>query len=93
MALSIFSFLCGVVLSFRFTVVILVPAILLGWILVLAHGVFAGNSGTEIFLELVLVNVAAQSGYLAGVIVMWIIPDESFVNVSGKPSARPPATA
>jgi len=81
MALTIFAFLCGVLLSFRFPVLVLAPAILLGWIVALAGGLFAGNSGASILLELILVGAAAQTGYMAGVVGTWIVAAPPVVTV------------
>jgi hypothetical protein len=70
MALTIFTFFCAAAPIFRFNVLVLAPAILLGWIFVLASTVFTDSSGISILLKLVVVGLAAQTGYMAGVAVM-----------------------
>jgi hypothetical protein len=60
-------------LALRFNVVILLPAIMLGWIVALVNGVVTANSGHMIVFQMVLVAVALQLGYVAGIVLKWAI--------------------
>ena len=73
MLLTILGFLCGVVLSVRFDVLILLPAILLGWVLVIigAVGAVGGGNGMSILLGMVTVAAALQGGYITGIVGQW----------------------
>ena len=73
MLLTILGFLCGVVLSLRFNVLILVPTILLGWMLALVAGLATGVSTTSIALEMAFVAAALQLGYIAGIVFKWAL--------------------
>jgi hypothetical protein len=89
--LAILGFL-ATVLSFRFNMFILLPAILLGWMLVLVSGIVHGGSGAAIALQLVLVAIVLQFGYLAGIILKWALLAGWRRNWSDKPAALPDGT-
>jgi hypothetical protein len=69
MLLAILGFLCGMVLGFRFKVLILVPTTAFGWALAAMTGALGGNSWTSIALTMVLVALALQAGYVSGIAV------------------------
>ena len=73
MALTILGLLCGIVLSFRFSVLILVPTILFGWVLTLAVGLATGSGIAAIAWEMVAVTIALQLGYGGGIGVKWAL--------------------
>jgi hypothetical protein len=66
---------------------ILLPAILLGWMLVLVGGLLNANSGASIALQMVLVAVVLQLGYVAGIICKWALLAARRGNWSEKPAA------
>ena len=66
MLLTIFGFLCGIVLSFRFDALILLPAMLLGWVLAGIGGLIDGGTGLSIRIGVVLVACALQGATSAG---------------------------
>ena len=71
--LTIMGFLAATMLAWRFPVFVLFPAILFGWMLVLVSGLLTTSSGASIMLHMVLVAVAMQLGYLAGIILSWAL--------------------
>jgi hypothetical protein len=71
--LIITAFLGGTVLAFSFSVIILLPAILLAWVIVLADGLLTASSGMSIALQMVLVAVVLQFGYVAAIAVKWAV--------------------
>jgi len=73
MLLIILSFLSAVLLSVRFDMFILLPAILLGWLAAIIGGVATGGSFGSILIEMVLVAVALQVGYVGGVVGQWLM--------------------
>lgn len=73
MLLTILGFLCGIVLSFRFDVLILLPAILLGWALATVGELVIGGSGMSVLIAAVLVTTALQVGYVAGIVAQWAL--------------------
>ena len=73
MLLTILGLLCGIVLSVRFDVLILLPAILRGWLLAVVGGFVAGSTGTSIILGMVLVATALQGGYGLGIVGQWAL--------------------
>ena len=73
MLLTILGLLCGIVLSVRFDVLILLPAILLGWLLAAIGGLIVGSTGTSIVFEMVLVATALQGGYVLGIVGQWAL--------------------
>jgi len=89
--LTILGFL-ATVLSFRFNMFILLPAILLGWTLVLAAGILHGSSGAAIALHMVLAALVLQLGYLAGIILKWALMAGRRRNWSDKSAALPDGT-
>ena len=73
MLLTILGLLCGIVLSVRFDVLILLPAILLGWLLAVAGGIIVGGTGMSIVFGMVLVATALQGGYVLGIVGQWAL--------------------
>ena len=73
MLLTILGLLCGIVLSVRFDVLILLPAILLGWLLAVVGGLIVGSTGMSIVLGMVLVATALQGGYVLGIVGQWAL--------------------
>jgi hypothetical protein len=71
--LTILGFLGAVVLSFRFNMFVLLPAIVLGWALVLVAGLLHASSATSIALQMVMVAVVLQLGYVAGIVAKWAL--------------------
>lgn len=63
---AMFAFLCGAVLAFRFTVIVLYPIIGFGTIFTLILGIAAGHSLSSLCLGILVVSVALQIGYLFG---------------------------
>ena len=74
-------------LAFRFNIFILLPAILLGWMMVLVNGVLTGSSGASIAFHLVLVAIVLQVGYLAGILLKWALLASRRRSWSDKPAA------
>jgi hypothetical protein len=64
---AILGFLCGMVLGFRFKVLILVPTIASGWALAAMFGMLTGASWTLIGMTMVTIAIALQAGYGAGI--------------------------
>jgi hypothetical protein len=87
--LAILGFLGATVLSFRFNMFILLPAILLGWTLVLVSGLANGNSGASIALQMAAAAVVLQLGYLSGIVVKWALLASRASTWSEKPAAVP----
>jgi hypothetical protein len=85
MMLTIFGFLTGTVMAFRFNVFILVPTILFGWGLVLVGGLITSSSVASIALQVVVVALALQIGYLAGFVFKWALLVSRRRNWSDKP--------
>ena len=73
MMLAILGSLAGIVLVFRFNVIILLPAVLFGWTVALVSGVVTASSGASIALQMVLVAVGLQLGYAAGIVFKWAV--------------------
>jgi hypothetical protein len=73
MLLTILAFLCGIVLSLRFDVLILLPATLLGWFLMAGSGLVGGSSGMSIVMWMLFVSTALQVGYVAGICGQWVL--------------------
>src|ERR1700692_3151683 len=84
--LTILGFLGAIVLAFRFNVVILLPAILVGWMLALTSGVMNASSGASIAFQMALVAVALQLGYVAGIVLKWADLVSRHHGDSGKPA-------
>ena len=83
--LTIFGFLAGMVMAFRFNVFILVPTILFGWGLVLVGGLITSSPIASIALTVVLVTLTLQIGYLAGFVFKWALLVSRRRNWSDKP--------
>jgi hypothetical protein len=73
MLLAILGLLCGLVLGLRFDVLILLPAILLGWFVAMADGLIAGGSAGSIAVGMAVAAIALQAGYLFGVAAQWVV--------------------
>jgi len=73
MLLTILALLCGIVLSFRFEVLILLPATLLGWLLAVIGGIVMGSTGTSIAFGMVMTTAALQGGYVLGIAGQWAL--------------------
>jgi hypothetical protein len=87
--LAILGFLFATVLSFRFNMFILLPAILLGWMLVVVDGLLNANSGVSIALQMVLVAVVLQLGYVGGIVLKWALLSARRGSWSEKATAVP----
>ena len=87
--LIILGLLCGLVLAFRFNVLILLPTILFGWMLVLVGAAVTARVGFSIALEMALVAIAVQVGYLGGFIFKWRLLVNRRRNSSAKPVTAP----
>lgn len=70
MLLTVLGFLCGVALSLRFSVPVLVLAIPAAWLLVLAEHAL-GLSSSSLSFALVLTTLAVQLGYITGIALQW----------------------
>jgi hypothetical protein len=93
--LTIFGFLAATVLPFRFNVLILVPAFLVGWLLVLIVGLATMSSVSSIALNMLLVPFALQIGYLAGIVLKWALLASGLnrrLNWSDKPAVKRDST-
>jgi hypothetical protein len=62
----ILGFLCGIVLSHRFKVLILAPMTLLGGLAIIAGEAIAPSSGVSTAPSLILFAIAMQVGYFGG---------------------------
>lgn len=71
--LVIFGSLAGTALAFRFNVIVLLPVILFGWMVALVSGAATASSGASIMFQMVLVAVALQLGYVAGIVLKWAV--------------------
>ena len=91
MLLTILGFLFGIVLSVRFDVLVLVPAILLGWLLAVIGGLAGGGTIMSIILGMVWVATALQIGYMAGIVGQWALRSSRAVPQSRneKPAVAP----
>ena len=90
--LAILGFLGAVAMSFRFNMFILLPAILLGWVLVLVGGLVNASSAASIALQMVLLAAVLQVGYLAGIILKWAVLASRRGSWSEKPAPVPDGT-
>ena len=90
--LPILAFLGTTMLAIRFNAIILLPAIIIGWIVALVNGVMAARSGTTIVFEMALVSVILQIGYVAGIILKWAILVNRRHHEAGKAAMVPDGT-
>ncbi len=67
--LAMLGFFGATLLAFRFSVFILLPAILSGWLLTLVCEASTANTLTHTALQMVLVTTVLQLGYVAGIIL------------------------
>ena len=72
-ALACFSFLCGAVLAQRFTVLILLPIIVLGWVAIAMIGFAADLGGWWIILAMNVGATTLQVGYLGGIVALALL--------------------
>lgn len=86
MMLAILGTVGGMVLAFRFNVIILLPAIVFGWIVTLVSGVVTASSGSSIAFQMVLVAVALQLGYVTGAVLKCAMLATGRRHESGKPA-------
>lgn len=89
MLLIILGFLCAVLLSVRFDMFILLPATILGWALAVAGGILSGASFGSILIDMMLVAIALQVGYVGGIVGQWLMGSKSALSArwSGKSAA------
>ena len=92
MMLAILGSLGATMLAFRFNVIILLPAILLGWMVAFVNGVVTASSGASIAFQMALVAVALQVGYVGGFVVKWAVLASRRRHESGKPAMVPDGT-
>ena len=92
MMLAILGSLAGIVLAVRFNVIILLPAILLGWMVALVNGVVTASSGASIALQMALVAVVLQLGYMAGIVLKWAMLASRRHHESSKSAMVPDGT-
>jgi hypothetical protein len=78
--------------AFRFNVIILLPAILFGWMVALVNGVVTASSGGSIAFQMALVAVALQLGYMAGFVLKWAMLASRHRHGSGKSAMLPDGT-
>jgi uncharacterized membrane protein YhaH (DUF805 family) len=79
-------------LAFRFNVIILLPAILLGWMVALVNGVVTASPDASIAYQMALVAVALQLGYMAGIVLKWAMLASRRHHESGKSALVPDGT-
>ena len=84
--LTILGFLGATALAFRFNVIILLPAILFGWLAVLVNGMVNADSSASIAFQLALIVVALQFGYMAGIVLKCVTLASCRRHESGKPA-------
>ena len=84
--------LAAILLAFRFNVIILLPAILFGWMVALVNGVVTASPGASIAFQMALVAVALQLGYVAGIIIKWAVLASRHRHESGTPAMVPDGT-
>ena len=92
MLLIILGFLCAVLLSVRFDMFILLPATLMGWGMAAIGGVLGGGSLGSILLQMMLVTVALQAGYMAGIVGQWLMGSKRTVPVRWRDESAAAAT-
>jgi hypothetical protein len=86
MMLAILGSLGATMLAFRFNVIILLPAILFGWMVAFVYGLVTASSGASIAFQMALVAVALQVGYVAGIVLKWAVLASRRRHESGKPA-------
>jgi uncharacterized protein YneF (UPF0154 family) len=69
MLLVVLGFLAGMLLGLRFAFLILLPAIMLAWILTICADIVRDLGFWWILLDMLVVSVALQLGYVAGALV------------------------
>ena len=73
MTLAILGSLGAILLALRFNVIILLPAVLFGWMVALVNGVVTASSGTSIVFQMALVAVALQVGFVGALVLKWAV--------------------
>jgi hypothetical protein len=86
MMLAILGSLGATMLAFRFNVIILLPAILFGWMVAFVHGLVTASPGASIAFQMALVAVALQVGYVAGIVLKWAVLASRRRHESSKPA-------
>jgi hypothetical protein len=90
--LTILGFLAGTALAARFNVLILLPGTITAWLLVLVSGVANAHSGTWIAVEMALVVIGLQLGYLAGIVLQGTLLASRRRSRSGRSTMVPDGT-
>lgn len=67
------AMLIGAMLGLRFKVAILVPAIIIGSVVILAIGMSSGNNFWSVLLVMIVMITALQMGYLSGTVIHFSI--------------------
>jgi hypothetical protein len=88
MLATILGILCGMVLGFRFKVLILAPVIALGWAFAVGAGLLSDASWTAIALTMALIAIAVQSGYVAGIVLRRLLVAARFGRRRAWPQKR-----
>jgi hypothetical protein len=86
--------LIGAALGFRFTVLILVPAIGFAVLGVAGIGIVRGDQGNEVIITMILIAAVLQIGYLLGavaraIVVFSMAPPEADLGPRRQAAARP----
>jgi threonine/homoserine/homoserine lactone efflux protein len=68
-AFALFAFLCGVVLSTRFTYFVLLPTFPVFWLAIVAAGMADGADTRWIIITCIAVTITLQLAYLVGVLM------------------------
>ncbi len=71
--LPILIFIAGIMLALRFNVIILLPAVLFIWMIAIADGVATASSIASIVLQMTLLAVALQIGFVVGLVLEWAV--------------------
>jgi hypothetical protein len=74
-SLAVLGIICGALLGLRFKVLALLPAVVVGAVLVLGGGLAIGTDGLGIVIELAIVATALQCGFLGGAAARSVTPD------------------
>jgi hypothetical protein len=93
LTIVLISILVGAGLGWRFKVLVLLPAIVVGVLVVMASGIAYPGALSSFILSIVLVATGLQIGYLAGVVIIryvFLPPqiDHSSRHSISRPAAR-----
>lgn len=69
--LALLGSLGAILLALRFNVIVLVPAILFGWVVALVNGMVSASSGSSIIFQMALIAVALQFGFVGALLIKW----------------------